>query len=164
MHDNISKNVITSVAVVIGLLVILTLIGIYYKIDKKRRALARIKDAETKWREVYGHRQEQEQVMNPIAIEMNSAASNMAIETFFSRESDINMQTDVEISNSINNINNISNINSISTISNISTTSTASTPSTTTSITNNTASTQKPQTRPKVNALERKLKKKLVDD
>jgi len=131
--------------------VFLTFIGIYYKIDKKRRALAKIKDAETKWREVYGHRQEQ--VMNPIAIEMNSAASNMAIETFFSRGSDI-METDVETSNNINNIN---PINTISTIH------TTSTPSTTTSIINNTTSTQKPQTRPKVNALEKKLKKRLAD-
>jgi len=126
MHDTTSKNVITSVSVVVGLLALVTFLGIYYKIDKKRKALAKIKDAETKWREVYGHGQEQ--VMNPMATEMNS----VAIETLFPCENDIIMQTgDVESSASINNLNTDNTINRSS----------------------------HNQSRPKVNALERKLKK-----
>jgi hypothetical protein len=135
MRDTISKSVITSVSVVVGQLALLTFVGIYNKINKKKRALAKLKDAETKWREVYGHGQEQ--VMNPVAIEMNS----VAIDTFFRRENDSIMQTDVETS-----VNNVNTINTTNTI--------------------NTASTHhhKPQSRPKVNALERKLKKRLADD
>jgi len=126
MRDTTSKSVVTSVSVVVGLLALLTFVRIYNKINKKKRELAKIKDAETKWREVYGHGQEQ--VMNPVAIEMNSVATD----NFFRCENDTIMQTDVETS--------VINVN--------------------TAITHH----HKPQSRPKVNALERKLKKRLADD
>ena len=95
------KIVAAIVSVVVLAVIFASSIGIYYKIKKKRQALARKLDAEQKWRAVYGTGVDSA-VVNPIAVESESAHHiNVTVDDFFRTESD-NRESIVEMSNTSN--------------------------------------------------------------
>ena len=76
------------VSVVVLAVLFASSVGIYYKIHKKRQALARKLMAEEKWRAVYGTGADTA-VVNPIAVELESAHHiNVTVDDFFRNEND----------------------------------------------------------------------------
>jgi len=95
----LDPKVVAAIVSVVVLAVIFALsIGIYYKIQKKRQALARQLDAEQKWRAVYGTGVDPA-VVNPIAVELESAHhTNVTVDDFFRTGPDKDRESLVEMS------------------------------------------------------------------
>ena len=154
INEKISKGTIAAVVVVIGLLLLGTITGLYYKYEKKRKAWVRQKEAEEKWRDVYGR---DNNVVNPINFEIKNF-HDMTVDNFFGRSSEIALtniihSTDIE--------------NSSEVVS--ATIDTASTTINSTTLSSNSASKFTKQQmmsgyQPKVNILEKKLKKRANDE
>jgi len=85
------------VSVIVLAIIFASSIGIYYKIQKKRQALARKLDAEQKWKAVYGIGVDPA-VVNPIAVEPESSHHiNVTVDDFFRTGTD-NRESLVEMS------------------------------------------------------------------
>jgi len=150
-HEKISKGTITAVVVVIGLLLLGTIAGLYYKYEKKRKAWVRQKEAEEKWRDVYGR---DDNVVNPINFEISKNFHDTTVDNFFGRSSEIAL-TNIIRSTDIENSNEVASA----------TIDTASTTNTNLPSNNDSKFTtqQMKGYRPKVNILEKKLKKRAND-